>query len=102
MNINNEKERFEHKFKGFQDFEYVKYVLSTLFKLNSDNIELFNQGKKLIPLFSISDVELVDNTVHYELTAPDDDENDNKEKEKENNDEDNDVDDENLDDVNLA
>ena len=45
-------------FKSGQDFEFVKYKIAKTFDLNVNDIELYHEEKKLIPLFSICDVEL--------------------------------------------
>ena len=61
--INGEtKESFKHEFKGSQDFEYVKYIISKKIDCSLDELILFHKEKQLIHLFSICDVDLQDDT----------------------------------------
>lgn len=46
------------KFKPGQDFEYVKYRLSKALGLEGEEISLTLNGKAIIPIYSICDVEM--------------------------------------------
>lgn len=67
-NIKNKNESFKETFKSGQDFEYVKYKIAHKLQVNQNDIDLYNNDKKLIPMFSICDVELNDDKkIHYEI-----------------------------------
>ena len=47
----------------------MKYIVSKKTGANQDDIELFNNDKKIISLFSIVDVVLENQTVKFEITG---------------------------------
>ena len=58
-------------FKGGQDFEYVKYVVSKQLGVSQEDIDIFNDGKKVIPLLSICDIEIKDNCLGFTVKKSD-------------------------------
>ncbi len=57
-------------FKSGQDFEYGKYRISQKLELNIEDIDLYNDDKKVIPMFSICDIELnQDKTLFFEIKS---------------------------------
>mmetsp|Transcript_33564 Transcript_33564/g.34861 ORF Transcript_33564/g.34861 Transcript_33564/m.34861 type:complete len:127 (+) Transcript_33564:15-395(+) len=64
------QDSFKEEFKGGQDFEYVKYVISKKLNVNIEGVTLYNDGKKLIPLFSICDVVIKDNIIQFDAPEP--------------------------------
>lgn len=71
-----EELKISENFKGGQDFEYVKYKLSTLLNTQPEDMvngyfiqTLYLNGKQIIPLFSICDIEIAeDDIIIVEIT----------------------------------
>ena len=56
-------------FKSGQDFEYVKYRIAQKLNVNQTDIDLYHNDKKLIPMFSICDVELnEDKKIYFDIS----------------------------------
>ena len=49
---------FEDNFKGGQDWEFVKYRVGNCLDIDPDLISLFHNEKPIIPIYSISDIEI--------------------------------------------
>ena len=49
---------FQENFKGGQDFEFVKYRVGAILEVDPELIKLNINDKPIIPIYSISDIEI--------------------------------------------